>query len=76
AETDPNSQITDTTGSGPFIFLRDQWKPGERAVYVRNPRYRPRAEPPSGMAGGKVVRVDRVEWIWLPDAQTQVNALL
>lgn len=76
AETDPNTQITETTGSGPFIFLRDQWKPGERAVYVRNPRYRPRAEPPSGMAGGKVVRVDRVEWIWLPDAQTQVNALL
>ncbi|MGL4291750.1 MAG: ABC transporter substrate-binding protein [Phreatobacter sp.] len=76
AETDPNTQITETIGSGPFIFVRDQWKPGERAVYVRNPRYRPRAEPPSGMAGGKVVRVDRVEWIWLPDAQTQVNALL
>jgi peptide/nickel transport system substrate-binding protein len=75
AETDPNTQITDATGSGPFIFLRDQWKPGERAVYVRNPRYRPRAEAPSGMAGGKVVRVDRVEWIWIPDAQTQVSAL-
>jgi peptide/nickel transport system substrate-binding protein len=23
-----------------------------------------------------VVKVDRVEWIWIPDAQTQVNALL
>ncbi|CEJ12306.1 Glutathione-binding protein GsiB precursor [bacterium YEK0313] len=76
AETDPNTQITETIGSGPFIFVRDQWKPGERAVYIRNPRYRPRAEPPSGMAGGKVVRVDRVEWIWISDAQTQVNALL
>ena len=76
AETDPNTQITETIGSGPFIFVRDQWKPGERAVYMRNPRYRPRAEPPSGMAGGKVVRVDRVEWIWISDAQTQVNALL
>lgn len=75
AETDPNTQITDATGSGPFIFLRDQWKPGERAVYVRNPRYRPRAEAPSGMAGGKVVKIDRVEWIWIPDAQTQVSAL-
>ncbi len=75
AETDPNTQITDATGSGPFIFQRDQWKPGERAVYLRNPRYRPRAEPPSGMAGGKVVKVDRVEWIWIPDAQTQVSAL-
>ncbi|MCZ0733926.1 ABC transporter substrate-binding protein [Phreatobacter sp. AB_2022a] len=76
AETDPNTQITETIGSGPFIFVRDQWKPGERAVYIRNPRYRPRAEPPSGMAGGKVVRVDRVEWIWISDAQTQVSALL
>jgi peptide/nickel transport system substrate-binding protein len=76
AETDPNTQITDATGSGPFIFVRDQWKPGERAVYVRNPRYRPRAEPPSGTTGGKVVKIDRVEWIWIPDAQTQVSALL
>lgn len=76
AETDPNTQITETVGSGPFIFARDQWKPGERAVYLRNPRYRPRAEPPSGMAGGKVVSVDRVEWIWIADAQTQVNALM
>ncbi|QCK88570.1 ABC transporter substrate-binding protein [Phreatobacter aquaticus] len=76
AETDPNTQITDSIGSGPFIFARDLWKPGERAVYLRNPRYRPRAEPPSGSAGGKVVKVDRVEWIWIPDAQTQVSALL
>lgn len=75
AATDPNTQITEAVGSGPFIFLRDQWKPGERAVYVRNPRYRPRAEPPSGTAGGKVARVDRIEWIWIPDAQTQVGAL-
>ena len=33
AETDPNTQITDTTGSGPFIFKKDEWKPGEKAVY-------------------------------------------
>ena len=76
AETDPNTQITDYTGSGPFIFKKDEWKPGEKAVYVRNPKYRPRNEPPSGLAGGKVVKVDRVEWITIPDQQTQVNALL
>ena len=28
------------------------------------------------LAGGKVAKVDRVEWIWIADAQTQVNALL
>jgi peptide/nickel transport system substrate-binding protein len=76
AETDPNTQITDTTGSGPFIFKQDEWKPGEKAVYIRNPQYRPRPEPPSGFAGGKVVKVDRVEWVWIADPQTQVNALL
>jgi peptide/nickel transport system substrate-binding protein len=76
AETDPNKQITDATGSGPFIFKRDEWKAGEKAVYLRNPRYKPRNEPPSGFAGGKVAKVDRIEWIWIPDTQTQVNALL
>ncbi len=29
-----------------------------------------------GLAGGKVAKVDRVEWVWIPDTQTQVNALL
>ena len=76
AETDPNTQITDPTGSGPFIFKRDEWKPGEKAVYLKNARYRPRSEAPSGFAGGKVVKVDRVEWQWIADPQTQVNALI
>jgi peptide/nickel transport system substrate-binding protein len=76
AETDPNTQITDTIGSGPFIFKKGEWKPGEKAVYVKNPHYKPRNEPPSGLAGGKIAKVDRVEWINIPDQQTQVNALL
>jgi len=76
ASTDPNTQITDYTGSGPFIFQKDQWKPGEKAVYVKNTKYKPRAEPPSGFAGGKAAKLDRVEWITIPDQQTQVNALL
>src|SRR5262252_2824499 len=76
AETDPFQQISDYTGSGPFILLKDQWKPGVRVVYVRNPNYKPRAEPPSGLAGGKQAKLDRIEWTWIPDPQTQVNALL
>ncbi|MDE2364023.1 MAG: ABC transporter substrate-binding protein [Hyphomicrobiales bacterium] len=75
AETDPFKQITETIGSGPFMFKADEWKPGEKVVYVKNPNYKPRAEPASGLAGGKVALVDRVEMIWIPDAQTQVNAL-
>jgi peptide/nickel transport system substrate-binding protein len=76
AETDPTKQITDYTGSGPFIFKQDEWRAGEKVVYVKNPKYQPRGEPASGLAGGKVAKVDRVEWIWIADAQTQVNALL
>ncbi|TWS96838.1 ABC transporter substrate-binding protein [Reyranella sp. CPCC 100927] len=76
AETDPFKQIDDYTGSGPFILKRDEWKPGERIVYIKNPKYKPRAEPASGLAGGKVVKVDRIEWLAMPDSQTMVNALL
>jgi len=76
ADTDPNTQITDYTGSGPFIFSKDEWKPGEKAVFLKNTKYKPRSEPANGLAGGKVVKVDRVEWITIPDQQTQVSALL
>jgi len=75
AETPVTQQISDTTGSGPFIFKKDEWKPGEKVVYLRNPDYKPRAEPPSGLAGGKVAKVDRVEWVSIPDTQTAINAL-
>jgi peptide/nickel transport system substrate-binding protein len=76
AETDPGTQIQEVVGSGPFIFKKDEWRPGERVVYVKNPDYKPRAEPASWLAGGKVVKVDRVEWVWIPDSQTAVSALL
>src|SRR5215831_17497565 len=77
AATDPNTQIKaeDVIGSGPFMFARDEWKPGEKTVYVKNPKYKPRSEPANGLAGGKVAKVDRVEWLWIPDAQTQVAAI-
>ena len=68
-------QIKDPTGSGPFIFKSDEWRPGDRVVYVRNPKYVPRAEPPSVFAGGKVAKLDRVEWLSIADPQTAVNAL-
>ena len=77
AETDPNTQIKieDVIGSGPFVFEAKEWKPGEKIVFTKNKAYKPRAEPPSGLAGGKVVKVDRVEWIAMSDSQTQIAAL-
>jgi peptide/nickel transport system substrate-binding protein len=76
AETDPNTQISDFTGSGPFVFKRDEWKPGDKAVYVKFDKYKPRSEPASGLAGGKIAKVDRVEWLAISDHQQAVNALL
>lgn len=76
ADTDPQKQIADATGSGPFVFKMDEWKPGDKAVYVKFDKYKPRAEPPSGLAGGKVVKIDRIEWKAMADTQTMVNAVL
>jgi peptide/nickel transport system substrate-binding protein len=77
AETDPNTQIkaADVIGSGPFVFKADEWKPGEKVVFTKNTVSKPRDEPSSGLAGGKVPKVDRVEWLWIADTQTQVAAL-
>lgn len=77
ADTDAFKQIEEHIGSGPYMFVREEFKPGDKAVYVRNPKYLPRKEPPSGSAGGKQVFVERVEWnLALRDAQAQVNALV
>jgi peptide/nickel transport system substrate-binding protein len=75
AETPVGKQIAEQIGSGPFKFVKAEFQPGVKAVYEKNKDYVPRKEPPSWTAGGKVVKVDRVEWITMPDAQTAVNAL-
>lgn len=76
ADTPADKQIDDATGSGPFIFKKDEYRPGDRIVYLKNPNYKPRPEPASATAGGKQVFVDRVEWVILKDAQTTANALV
>src|SRR5215471_3512970 len=75
AKTDPYQQVTETIGSGPFKFVTEEFQPGHQVVYVKNPDYVPRGEPPNWASGGKVVKVDRVEWLYVPDAMTKVAAL-
>src|SRR4030081_1786636 len=75
AETPPGQQIKEQIGSGPFKFVQAEFQPGVKAVYEKNTDYVPRKEPPSWTSGGKVVKVDRVEWVTMADAQTAVNAL-
>jgi peptide/nickel transport system substrate-binding protein len=68
--------IREEDGSGPYIMKMDEWVPGAKAVYIRNPAYIPRDEPPSMMAGGKIAGVDRIERIVIPDDISAVNALM
>jgi peptide/nickel transport system substrate-binding protein len=75
ARTPADEQIKEVIGSGPFKFVPEEWQPGHRVVYVRNPDYVPRAEPASFGAGGKQVYVDRVEWLNIPDRATASAAL-
>ena len=75
ANTPPNEQLTDYTGSGPFVFVKDEWKPGDQTVFRKFADYKPRPEPQDGLAGGKVVNVDRVVWKVIRDPQTAMNAL-
>ena len=76
AETPASEQISEYIGSGPFVFERDEWAPGNKAVFTKFEDYQPRDEPATWAAGGKVAKVDRVEWLWIPDIQTAVNALI
>src|SRR3954466_11071530 len=75
AKTDAFKNIDDATGSGPFKFVKAEWVPGSKVVYVKNTDYVPRKEAPSWASGGKVVKVDRVEWIYIPDSATAAAAL-
>src|SRR5271169_4586132 len=75
AESPADKPLPELIGSGPFKFVTSEFQPGVKAVFEKNKDYVPRKEPASWTSGGKVVKVDRVEWITMPDAQTAVNAL-
>ncbi len=72
AATDAFTPITEVVGSGPFTFNKAEWVPGSKVVYEKNKDYVPRSEPTDGLAGARLVKVDRVEHVIMPDAATQV----
>jgi len=76
AKTDPNAQVTQMVGSGPFRFRADERIPGALVVYERFANYVPRADgSPTFTAGPKIAHYDRVEWRVIPDPATAANAL-
>ncbi len=75
AEMTADRAVPEVMGSGPYIFRRDLWRPGDRAVFDRNPAYRPRAEPADALAGGKVAKMERVVLMSMLDPTTRAAAL-
>jgi peptide/nickel transport system substrate-binding protein len=72
---DPTKPLTSENGSGPFRYNKSASVSGDRVVFEKNLDYTPRQEPPDGLAGGRVVKVDRVVWHIIPDAATAAAAL-
>jgi len=75
ALTDPFTPVRERIGSGPFRFVESEYRPGAKLVYEKFAGYVPRSEPASGFAGGKLVNVDRVEWVIIPDSSVAFSAL-
>jgi peptide/nickel transport system substrate-binding protein len=75
AKRDVSVPMTNPIGSGPFRYVASERESGHRVVFEKFQDYIPRAEPPDGLAGARVVKVDRVEWMIMPDATTAANAL-
>ena len=76
AATDPFTQITEMTGSGPFRFKADERMQGSLFVYERFQDYKPREGGTTSMTSGpKIAHFDRVEWHILPDPATAAAAL-
>ncbi|UPJ47873.1 ABC transporter substrate-binding protein [Bradyrhizobium sp. 200] len=75
AKRPATEQVTANIGSGPFKFNEALARPGASFSYDRNEKYVPRKEPSDGLAGAKIVNVDRVIWENIADEQTAFAAL-
>src|SRR3984957_13222115 len=76
AATDPTHQVPELVGSGPYRFVANEFSANSLAVLARFDAYQPRDETPNGTSGGRIAKLERVEWRVIPEPPTQVNALL
>ena len=76
ARTPASEQVKEIVGSGPYKFRADLHEPGVKIVLEKFADYKPRAEPPNWVSGAKIAKLDRAEMLGMPDAQTQVSALI
>lgn len=76
AATPADQRIPEPIGSGPFRFVKSEWRPGNSMLLERNPDYVPRQEAPDFLAGGKNVKIDQLTLRVMPDQSTGANALI
>jgi peptide/nickel transport system substrate-binding protein len=76
AATPADQRIPEPIGSGPFRFVKSEWRPGNTMLLERNPDYVARNEAPDFLAGGKKVKIDQLTLRVMPDQSTGANALI
>jgi peptide/nickel transport system substrate-binding protein len=76
AATPADQRIPEPIGSGPFRFVKAEWRPGNTMMLERNPDYVARSEAPDFLAGGKRVKIDQLVLRVMPDQSTGANALM
>jgi peptide/nickel transport system substrate-binding protein len=76
AVTDPGQPVKELVGSGPYRFVANEFSANSLTVLSRFEAYRPRDEKPSGTSGGKLAKLERIEWRVIPEPSTEVNALM
>jgi peptide/nickel transport system substrate-binding protein len=54
AETPATRPITEPVGSGPYRFVAEEYRAGDRIVLARHAAYKPRPSPPSGPAAASI----------------------
>ncbi len=76
AKTDSAKSVPELIGSGPFRFVASERVPGARVVYEKFQGYVPRPDGVPGLSSGpKIVHLDRVEWLMMPEPATAAAAL-
>jgi peptide/nickel transport system substrate-binding protein len=72
SSVDSSGQWIRPIATGPFIFA--DWRRGQYILLKRFAQYRPRGEPPSGLAGAKVAH-DDARFVVIPDEAAQKVAI-
>ncbi|NEU82003.1 hypothetical protein G1O98_23850 [Nostoc sp. UIC10630] len=74
ASVDGEGNWVAAIGTGPFRL--SEWRKGQFVELARFDGYKPRPEPSDGLAGAKIVKVEKVRIELIPDAQVAKLALL